>query len=82
MYVCIYVFIYVCIYMYIYQLPCCTSLRTQDYSKKFCTQFMATLRNVTGLSKHTTVRDLLMVLNKIHPLDRIQNAYNKYIQNW
>ena len=43
--------------------------------KEFCNHFMATLRNVVGLPKHSKVREFLMVLNKIHPLDRIQNAY-------
>ena len=41
----------------------------------FCTHFMATLKKVAGLTKHTKVRELLIALNKIHPLDRIQNAY-------
>ena len=41
----------------------------------FCTHFMATLKKVAGLPKLTKVRELLIVLNMIHPLDRIQNAY-------
>ena len=41
----------------------------------FCTHFIATLKKVAGLPKHTKVRKLLIALNKIHPLDRIQNAY-------
>ena len=82
MYICIYIFIYVYIYVCIY-ISCLAALASAPKTtvKTFCTQFMATLRNVTGLPKHTTVRELLMVLNKIHPLDRIQNAYNKYSQN-
>ena len=35
----------------------------------FCTHFMATLKKVTK------VRELIIALNKIHPLDRIQNTY-------
>jgi len=38
----------------------------------FCTHFIDTLKNVAGLPKHTKVRKLLIALNKIHPLDRIQ----------
>ena len=41
----------------------------------FCIHFMATLKKVTGLVKHTKVRELLIALNKIHPLDRIRNTY-------
>ena len=41
----------------------------------FCTHFMATLKRVAGLPKHTKVKELLIALNNIHPLDRIQNAY-------
>ena len=29
--------------------------------KAFCTYFMATLRNISGLRKHTTVRKLLFI---------------------
>ena len=32
----------------------------------FCTHFMATLKKVAGISKHTKVRELLIALNKIH----------------
>ena len=39
--------------------------------KYFGTHFMATLRNIFGLPKHSKVREFLMVINKIHPLDRI-----------
>ena len=49
--------------------------------KEFCPHFIATLRNVVGLPKHSKVREFLMALNKIHPLDRIQNAYKSIYTN-
>ena len=41
----------------------------------FCTHFFAKLKRVAGLPKRTKVRELLITLNKIHLLDRIQNTY-------
>ena len=41
----------------------------------FCTHYLATVKRVAGFPKHIKVRELLIALNKIHPLDRIQNAY-------
>ena len=37
--------------------------------------FFSTLKKVASLPKHTKVRELLITLNKIHSLDRIQNVY-------
>jgi len=37
----------------------------------FCTHFIASLKKVAGLTKHTKVRELLLAFDKIHPLDRI-----------
>ena len=42
---------------------------------EFCTHFMSTLKKVAGFLKHATFREFLIALNKIHPLDRIQNVY-------
>ena len=49
----------------------------------FCTHFMTTLEKIGDHHKHFKVRELLIALNKIHPLDRIQNVYKSiYSHNW
>ena len=65
------------VYVQLYFIDCLAALAFAPKTtvKAFYTHFMATLRNVAGLPKHTTVKEFLMALNKIHSLDRIQNAY-------
>ena len=55
-------------------------LKALAYSMKttitaFCTHFLSTLKRVAAVPAHTIIRELLIALNKIHPLDRIQKAY-------
>ena len=42
----------------------------------FYTYFLSTLKRVAELPVHITIKEFLIALNKIHPLDRIQKAYN------
>ena len=50
-------------------------LCTKDHSDCICTHFLSTLKLVAGLPAHTTITELLIALNKVHPLDGIQKVY-------
>ena len=47
----------------------------------FCTHFMTTLEKVGDHHKHFKVRELLIAINKIHPLDMIQRLSTVKIRN-